>query len=153
MRMSEILEELKHIHREGKVHRKLKLRLAWLAFIAATVLGILVYDIVIKGLTIVPVLVFSFVGYVIGYYLFSHMQSITWDEEREVVRLGKFDLFSLFLLVAYIAYRLLVEQYLQLRYTNGLLITGYGLATLFGGIVGRVMGMLHAVAKVHRENA
>jgi hypothetical protein len=137
----------------GKIHLKLKLRLWLLGIIAVGTAGILVYDILFKNLHVIPVLGFAVFGYILGYFVFTHMNKLEWIEEEEVVNIGKFDAVSFCFLAIYVIYRVLIEMYLAREYTNGLMASGYGLATLFGGMAGRLAGMLVKISRIHRENA
>ncbi len=143
---------IKNLHKEGKLHKKLVTRLSILFVILLIICGVLVYDIIFKNLPWMPVIGFASFGFILGFFIFRHLNKITWDEEKEVVSIGRFDLASFVILIIYIGYRILVDFYLKNHFT-GIAISGFGMATLFGGMAGRLIGTRQTIGRVHKENA
>lgn len=141
------------LEKAGKIHKQLQIRLYLLGLIAVVVLGILIYDIAWKGLVFLPMMGFATFGFLLGFFVFTRMSKVTWDEKKEMVKLGRFDVVSFLLLAGYIGYRISIEFYLKYQYHDALFVSGASLAMLFGGMFGRLIGMVWAVARVHKQNA
>jgi hypothetical protein len=136
---------------EKKIHKKLKLRLIFLGGVTTVIAGMLAYDLLFQGLRFIPVIGFASFGFILGFFVFTRMNKIAWDEEKEAINIGKFDMVSFILVALYVAYRISIEYFLKSHYHNAISISGFSLATLFGGMVGRLIGMVWTIERTHRE--
>jgi hypothetical protein len=144
------LTEFDTLERAGKIHQKLLIRLRLLWIICSGTAGVLIYDISFKNLKVLPALGFVAVGFGIGYYVFSRMRTIVWDEEKEAVAMERFDIANFVLLCVYVLYRVSVDKLLSAYYHDAVLVSGFSIAVLFGGMMGRLVGMMRTVNRVHR---
>lgn len=147
------LKEFNNLEKNGKIHGKLRNRLIMLVLIGTVFLGVIVFDIFFKDLEVLGVVGFACFGFILGFFVFTKINKITWDEEEEVVKLGKFDLATFVILGLYIGYRFSIHIFLQASFQKAILVSGYSLATLVGGIIGRVFGMIWNINRIHRENS
>ncbi len=144
---------IENLHKEGRLHKRLVVRLIMFVIILFIIGGVLGYDILFKGLMWMPVVGFASFGFILGFFVFRHITKITWDEEKEVVSIGKFDVASFIILIIYVAYRVLVKLFLESHFTSAIAISGFSLAILFGGMAGRLIGTRHAIKRTHQENS
>lgn len=149
--MQEELETVQNLHREGKLERKLLYRIIILSVIATFTICILLYDILFQGLHFLPVIGFAVLGFLLGYFIFIRMNKVYWDTKRQIVAMGRFDLTSIILLIIFIIYRVSLEKYFIGHYEDAIEASGYSLATLFGGMTGRLLGTLYAIDRSHKE--
>lgn len=145
------IQQFNSIKKAGKLHPKLKKRLLMLGGIAIVATGIAVYDMLFKGLGALPVIGYACFGFILGFFLFNKINKITWDENEEIIKLGKFDIATFVILLIYIAYRISIHYYLANHFDDAISVSGYSLGTLVGGIIGRLLGMVWTVNRVHRE--
>ena len=134
-----------------KLHKRLKTRLIFLGAVALVIACILTYDVVVKNLRLIPVIGFASFGFILGFFLFVRLNKITWDAQKAVATIGKFDIGSFVVLVLYITYRISIEYFLKSHYHNDLMISGMSLSTIFGGMLGRLVSMVWIVEQTHRE--
>ncbi len=144
---------MENLLKSGRLHKRLVVRLTMFVIILFTIGGVLAYDILFRELMWMPVVGFASFGFILGFFLFRHITKITWDEEKEVVSIGKFDIASFVILLIYVGYRLLVKLFLESHFTSAIAISGFSLAILFGGMAGRLVGTRHAIKRTHEENA
>lgn len=145
--------KMENLLKSGRLHKRLVVRLTMFVIILFTIGGVLAYDILFRELMWMPVVGFASFGFILGFFLFRHITKITWDEEKEVVSIGKFDIASFVILLIYVGYRLLVKLFLESHFTSAIAISGFSLAILFGGMAGRLVGTRHAIKRTHEENA
>lgn len=144
---------LHDLKKDGKLHAKLLWRVRILAFVAIGISIIISYDILFRELPAGGAIGFGALGFILGFFIFKRMNKITWDEEREVVSIGRFDATSFAILGLYILYRLGMNVFLKEHYQSAIAISGFSLATLWGGMIGRLIGTVYWVRQTHRENS
>lgn len=149
--MQEEIETVQNLHKQGKLERKLLYRIIVLSVVATFTFCILLYELFFQNLEFLPVIGFAVLGFLFGFYIFIRMNKVYWDKERQIVAMGRFDFTTIVLLIAFILYRISLEKYFSGHYEDAIQAFGYSLATLFGGMVGRLIGTLYAIDKSHRE--
>ncbi|MFA7285263.1 MAG: hypothetical protein WC011_00235 [Candidatus Paceibacterota bacterium] len=145
------IETVEMLKKAGKLERKLVYRIIMLFFITLITFVMLVYDLFLNNLNLFGVVFFSIFGFVLGFYIFTRMNKVVWDQKREIVAMGKFDLTSFVLVLIYIAYRIEVGLLLKDYYGDGFEVYGFSLATIFGGMLGRFIGTFYSIHKAHIE--
>ena len=149
--MQEELETVKELHKTGKLDRRLVYRIVILFFISVVTFFILFYDVFFENLEFLPTLGFSILGFILGFYIFVRMNKVTWDNDKQIVAMGRFDFVTIVLIILYVLYRIGIDKYLEGQYDDAFEVSAYSLATLFGGMLGRFLGTLYAIDKSHKE--
>jgi len=149
--MQEQIETVEMLKNTGKLERKLVYRIVMLFFITLITFLILIYDVLFKNLNLLGVIGFSIFGFLLGFFVFTRMNKVVWDQKREIVAIGRFDFTSIVLLLTYILYRIEISIFLQDYYTTAFEISGFSLATLFGGMLGRFIGTFYSIHQAHIE--
>jgi hypothetical protein len=139
------------LNKEGKIHKNLILRLRIFAVLVLVFFGLVAYDIVAKGLPALPTIMMITAGFLLGRYVFTRMTVITWDEEKEMLIMGRLDLAGFGVLILYLITRYSTHWLLAHIYHSVFLITGLTFASIFGGFLGRFEGMLEKVLKTHKN--
>lgn len=139
------------LKKEGKLHKRLVWRLRMLAFVVIVISGIISFDIVMRDLPWLGVLGFSSFGFILGFFLFKHMNKITWDEEKEVVSIGRFDRTSFIIIGIYVLYRLGMSIFLKEYYQSAIAISGFSLSAIWGGMLGRLIGTVYIIKRIHKN--
>lgn len=146
------LQEFNTLEKTGKIHSRLRNRILFLIGVGTVSTGMIVYDIFFRDLEPLGVVGFASFGFILGFFIFNKINKLTWDEDEEVVKIGKFDLATFIILAGYIIYRILIHVFLENAFHKAILVSGYSLATLVGGIIGRILGMIWLINRIHREN-
>ena len=149
--MQEELETIQELHKTGKLDKRLVWRMVILFFVSIITFGILSYDLFFENLEILPTVGFAIFGFILGFYIFVRMNKVTWDNERQIVAMGRFDFVTIVLIILYVLYRIGIDKYLEGQYDDAFEVSAYSLATLFGGMLGRFLGTLYAIDKSHKE--
>jgi len=147
----ESLDKVTRLVREGSLDRKLKIRIFIFALIAALCGALVLYDIISYKLHLIAPSVAAVGGFLVGYALLARINPISWDEEREVVVLGRIDAFGIAVIAIYVAIRILTKSMLEEQAYNVITISGVTYASVFGIMVGRLFGMLKTIQRVHSE--
>lgn len=145
--MKEALKTVRRLYQEGKLHRRLVIRIVLLALVTGISLGVVFVDVGWRHLPLLPVVTFIIPGFFFGFFIMSKIHTIKWDVYEEMIILERFDWVGFFILLAYFAVRILGQQYIGGKYTNSFYISGYSLALFFGIVLGRLLGISK---RIHR---
>lgn len=149
--MQEELETIKDLHKKGKLDKRLVWRLVILAIASTITFCVLLYDLLWQNLEFFPVVGFVLLGFIFGYFIFMRMNKVMWDEEKQIIAMGRFDMITIVLIILYVLYRIGIDKYLAGKYEDAFEVSAYSLSTLFGGMIGRFLGTFYAIDKVHKE--
>ena len=86
--MFNILREIRVLREEGKLHRTLIVRTRILLLISVVLASIVLFNMFYRGTDWMLPGVLAIIGLVLGLFIFSRMNPIQWNEEREVVETG-----------------------------------------------------------------
>ena len=140
------------LHKQGKLHHMLTIRVSLFAALTCVTGGVLFYDVITTRLTAELALIIALAGFLAGVYIFSRIQKARWDEKKEVIRSGRLDVLSVILIALYIGLRLVAQWYLEHTYRHDAhMISGITFALIFGLMLGRLTGVLVTIHKTHRE--
>ncbi len=145
-------KSLKSIWCREVIHIKLIWRLLLLA-VLSLVFGLLTgWKIVMQGLNPWLTFLMTAIGFLLGYYVFSRTNVIVWDEEKEMISVGKMDALGAIVFACYFGFDFLVKLVLADRFDTATTVTGLTLSIVFGTLFGRLIGTLISVQKTHEEN-
>lgn len=150
--MLEEIETVKELHQEGKLDRKLRIRLIFLSSLTLIFGVIGAYNLVVHDLDLGDVVGTIIVSFVFGMLVMSRMNKIHWDEEREIMTVGRIDAFGAIILFIYIAVRTSTRWILGHFAHNTVLVSSLVIASVFGIMLGRLSSTLISMHKIHKEN-
>jgi hypothetical protein len=146
--MIHFFREVRTLREEGKLHKKLISRLRILFVISLLLAGIVVFNIVARGANPLIAAFLAALGILLGFFVFSRMSAVHWNEEEKVVQISKMDILGYVTLGLYIAFEIGFRTFLSDFFP--IATTAYLLAGIFGTLFGRVMGMVTEIHKVYR---
>ncbi len=138
------------LHRQGKLHKRLIFRLTFLTTLSLIFGYITLHDIILRGFHWYVSMGVFCAGFLIGLLFFSHVFVIKWDEEREIVAVGRLDTTGIVVLLVYLSVRLWVKFFLEEHYRNIFVVSAITFAALFGVMTGRLIGALIAIHRAHQ---
>ena len=148
--MANIFTEINILRQEGKLHAKLVRRIRMMFAIAVLLLIATLFNLTLRDVhpyVITGSVALAFLGFLLGFYVFSQMNAINWNEEEEVVSSGKMDVVGFASLALYIAFEVGLRTYLKAAYpTYAIPLL---LSTIFGTILGRAVGSLVEIHRVY----
>lgn len=148
--MLESFHILRAAYRAGKLHRKLIVRIIILMGIIGLATLALLYDVFIRNLPLLPVLISAVLGMVFGYFIMAKMRTVTWHEHEEVLTMAALDVVGLLILISYGAVQLLARRYFAETYNDAFHISGYALALFWGIMFGRLQGIVQRIETLFR---
>jgi hypothetical protein len=138
-------ETLRSLKSEGKLHNRLLNRIRILSVISLTLLVVALYQTwkgVLNGWVALGI---SLVAFLLGLFVFSRMNRVEWDEEKEVIALGRMDMFGFAILLLYIVFDFGLRKFLNIEFGKTAVATGYLLGAIGASLFGRSVGDLKAV--------
>lgn len=146
--MMRIFKEVQTLREEGKLHQSLIFRI-WLLFGISLATGAAVlYNIFFHGAEIwLPLLVAVF-GFGTGFFLFSRMNAVRWDEKERVLTTGRLDIAGIIVLVFYVVFEFGLRAFLKDFYPAEASVVI--LAAIFGTLLGRAVGTVFEIHRVYR---
>lgn len=138
-------KEVRILRQEGKLHKKLISRVRTLFIISLILLWIVVFNLIFRGVDVLLAGALAVIGFVLGLYVFSHMNVVNWSEQNKVVRTGRMDIVGYVALSLYITFEIGFRTFLRDFYPVS--ATAFLLAGIFGTIIGRAVG---TVIEIHR---
>lgn len=149
--ISEIISVNK-LHKDGKIHDTLRNRMILLGFVSLVFLWMIVSGFRYYGVDFVKGLYFVFIGFPIGFFIFSKIFVIKWDRVSRVIKVRKFDPVGITTLIIYAILRWYLGDMLGYFYhEDAMLVSSISLALLFGVTLGRFSNMLITVNKIHDD--
>jgi hypothetical protein len=146
--MIHIFKEIRILRDEGKLHSKLLTRIRILFFISFLLLCVVIFNLLTKHVNILLAGALGIVGFVLGFFVFSKMNVVNWNEEEEVLKSGKMDILGFASLLLYILFEVGFRTFLKDYFPESavpLLLAG-----ICGTILGRAIGTLFEMHKVYR---
>lgn len=145
MIMPNILKEVRALQNEGKLHAKLIFRVRMLYVISLILGGVVVFNLIFRGVHALIPGVLALIGFGLGYFVFTRMSVVNWNEESETVQAGRMDLIGYGVLALYVAFEIGLRTFLKDAYPTH--VTVYLLAGIFGTLLGRAIG---TIVEIHR---
>jgi hypothetical protein len=143
--MLNILKEVRELRQAGKLHNKLIVRTRMLIIISLILGAIVIYNLIFRGTNPWIALLLAAIGFVLGLSVFARMSVVNWDEEKEVVSVGRMDTIGFVTLALYILFEIGLRTVLKEFYPAS--ATVFILAAIFGSLLGRAIG---TVIEIHR---
>ncbi len=84
--MFHFLKEVRILREEGKLHRKLIMRVRILLAISLILAGVVVFNVVYRDASWLIALALMIGGFVVGLFVFSRMNIIQWNEGKKSSR-------------------------------------------------------------------
>jgi hypothetical protein len=145
----EEFQTARELVREGKLDRKLRIRLLVYIFLSVLFGGGVLYDILSYGLSWSLALGFASASFLFG-LVFSKMNRVAWDEKREVVTLGRIDIVGIVFFLSYVVLRFLMQQFLE-QHFKLITVSGLTYATVFGLMLGLLLGSFVTIHKANTQ--
>lgn len=146
------INSVNKLHKDGKIHNTLRNRMVLLGVVSLVFLWMIISGIRNYGVEFTKGLYFVFIGFPIGFFIFSKIFVIKWDRVNRVIKVRKFDPVGITTLVAYGILRWYLGDMLGYFYhQDAMLISSISLALLFGVTLGRFSNMLITVNKIHDD--
>jgi hypothetical protein len=148
--MIHLFKEIRILKDEGKLHARLISRTRMLFIISLLLLLAVLFNIIWRhaGLyTTLATIPIAVIGFFLGFYLFSQMNVVGWNEEEEVVKSGKMDTVGFISLGLYILFEITFRTYLKSHFPTTaipLLLSG-----ICGTLLGRATGTLAEIHKAY----
>lgn len=147
----EELETARTLVREGKLAKSLRVRLIVFALLSILFGAAVLFDVFSYDFNISLALGFSSVSFLIGLFLLSRLNPVSWDKEREVMILGRMDVFGFILIALFFLLRISMNQMLEDRYHSVIVVSGVTYSIVFGLMFGRLIGILATIHRVHTD--
>jgi len=148
--MINLLKEVEALRKVGKLHTRLIIRTAILLSVSLALGGIVVYNLLFKGVDFFTVFLIVLLGFILGFTIFSRINTVGWDEEKRIVQTGRMDVLGIAVLILYIGFDIYSKNLLQDAYPAS--SSTFLLAILFGTLFGRAMGTIVDIHKVFVSN-
>lgn len=146
------ISSINELHKNGKIHNTLKFRMILLGGVSLVFLWMIVMGFLKYGLPFSKGLYFIFIGFIIGFFVFSKIFSIKWDRKTHVIKVRKFDPVGVITLCVYSILRWYLGDMLGYFYHEDvMLISSVSLSLLFGVTFGRLSNMIISVRKIHDD--
>jgi len=148
--MANLFKEIRTLRDEGRLHDKLISRTRMLFVISGILLLVVVFNIVFRAPSIAIVasaIPIAVIGFLLGFYIFSQMNVVNWNEDEEVIKSGKMDAVGFTSLGLYILFEIIFRTYLKSHFPSvaiPLLLSG-----IVGTLLGRAVGTLAEIHKVY----
>lgn len=142
-----ILGEVRALRDEGKLHRKLLIRTRILIGIGLILVAVAGYEMVGHGIDALLAGALFLAGFLAGMFVFSRMNVVTWDEEKESVVSGRMDTLGYMVLGLYIAFEIGLRDVLSGVFPD--MATALILAAVGGTLLGRALGTYVEVHRVY----
>jgi hypothetical protein len=149
--MTNLFKEIRTLRDEGKLHAKLISRTRMLFIISSILLLVVLFNIIWRHAgfyTTIATIPIAVIGFLLGFYVFSQMNTVGWNEEEEVVKSGKMDTVGFISLGLYIIFEITFRTYLKSHFPTTaipLLLSG-----ICGTLLGRATGTLAEIHKVYQ---
>lgn len=145
----EELDTVLELHKAKKIDWLLRLRIVMLVVAAGLFAFAALFDVFEYHVNPWPVVYFSFGGFVAGAAWFYKMIPVQWDEQKQLMRIKRFDFASIVLIGIYFLSRLLLKEIIE---AEGVSVIGVSVAmysTIFGIMVGRTLGLFRVIHNLH----
>ena len=146
--MPNIFREVRTLRQEGKLHKKLINSLRMQSVISAVLAAIVVFNLIFRGANPLIALALAVVGFVLGMFIFSRMNAVSWNEKEETVQSEKMDKIGYATLALYVLFEIGLRTFLS--HTFPISATAFLLAGIFGTLLGRVVGTVIEIHRVYR---
>ena len=147
--MFNFFAEVRVLRQEGKLHKKLISRVRALFGISLMLAAIFAFDISTESVNLLIALALAIIGFFFGLYVFSRINVVNWNEEKEVLQTGKMDKVGYISLGLYIILEIIFRTFLQDFFP--LSATVLLLAGICGTIFGRAFGTVLTIHKVFKS--
>lgn len=137
------------LRQEGKLHQKLITRVRTLFIISLILAVIVTFNLFFRGANPLIVVALATAGFMLGLFLFSRMNVVNWNEQEEVMQIGRMDAIGYTVLGLYIVFEIGLRTFLSSAFPAS--ATVFLLATIFGTLFGRAMGTVIEIHKVFRS--
>lgn len=148
--MLEEIDSLEKIHKEGRMHKRLKYSLLWLFMLGIMFFGLGLYDLFVREFNIINVIVIFTLGLLAGYHIFWRAMPIEWDTKKAIAKTGNLDITALLIFIVYILLRIILKDVLSIYYHDAIEVSGFTSFAIAGVIFGRLFAMSVFLHK--REN-
>lgn len=142
-----ILREIRALRDEGKLHRALIVRTRILIGISAILLGVVVFNVLTRDADWRIASALLVIGLPLGGFVFSRMNVVQWNEEKEVVETGRMDMLGYVTIALYIGFEIALRTFLKDAFPAHPI--AYLLAAIVGTLLGRVFGSLYEMHRVY----
>jgi len=143
-----LLREVRVLRQEGKLHEKLISRMRMLFIIALILFGIVIFNLIFRGLDFFTAGALWGIGFLLGLYIFSRMSSVNWNEDDEMVQAASMDALGYASVGLYIVFEIGLRTFLHNAYPVS--ATVFVLSGICGTLLGRGMGMVMEIRRVFR---
>ncbi len=147
--MLSVFNEVRVLRREGRIHRKLIIRISLLSIVSIILAGIVFFNVAFKGVGIMMSVMLAVVGFVLGRYIFFKMNVVSWNEKEEVVGTGRMNAVSYVVLALYVAFEIGLRTLLGEFFPTNAMI--FLLSGVSGMLLGRVVGTIIEIHGVYKH--
>ncbi|MBV9349415.1 MAG: hypothetical protein JO026_01560 [Patescibacteria group bacterium] len=147
MSVLHFFDEVRELRREGKLHTQLVIRVGLLFAIGLILSGATIENILRGGSFLVAAGLFM-AGFVLGFFIFSRINPISWNETKAIVQAGRMDALGFVTLGLYIVSEISFRIYLHDKFPST--ASALLFATLSGVILGRGSGLVVEIHRVFR---
>ncbi len=149
--MDSIFQAVRVLRDKGKLHKSLITRVRMLFGISVVLAGVALYNVFVRDINPLLALGLAATGFIFGFFLFSRMNKLTWDEQQETIRAGRMDVVGFAVLGLYIVFEVGTRTTLNNIFPASFTATALLLATIAGSLFGRALGTVIAIEKFSRE--
>lgn len=149
--MLEEIDTVIELHQEGKLDRILRIRLIYLTAFVVIFGAIGLYNLIVHELDLEDIVFTIIISFMCGMFIFSRMNTIGWDEKKEIMQVNRLDFVGFVILVLYVLSRVYTNWILGHFSHNTVIVSSMAVASIFGVMFGRLIATLVTVHKIHTE--
>jgi hypothetical protein len=132
----------------GKLHSRLLGRIRMLGIISVLLIAFGIYQTLRYGHIVWVAALIILLAFLLGLFVFSKMNGVVWDEEKEIISTGRMDIAGFAILLVYIGAEVGFRTLLKAEYAGTLATTSYLLLGIGSSLLGRTIGTLVAIQKL-----
>lgn len=121
-----------------------------LAVISLILIGVVVFNVIFRNTDLLVAAALAGIGFILGFYIFSRMSAVEWNEQEKIVQSGRMDIVGYIALGLYIVFEISFRTFLH--DFSAVSVTAFLLAGIGGTLLGRVVGTVVEIHTVFRAS-
>ena len=147
--MPTFIEKTQRIREEGKIHWFLLIRLRVLLVLSFTTGGIFAYNILYGALDQGIAVILAFLGFGLGFALFSRMNVIDWDAAGKKIIFAGMDITAIGIFILYVGFEIAIHTSFKDLFPAS--TVAFILALAFGMLCGRTAALALKINRAYER--
>lgn len=143
------IEKTQEIRKEGKIHWFLLLRLRIILGFSFIMGIVFAYNILSEQLEYISALIFTVVGFVLSFLVFSRMDVVDWDSEKDKIAYRAMDFTAFLIFLVYVCFEIFMHFFLKDVFHA--VWFSVVLALMFGSVAGRTAALALKINSVYEK--